>query len=425
MKPIKLGVLGLGTVASGVASILSKNSGEISRRIGTDIEIEAVYVRSLDRANPYELPLTTEINDILSNDSIDIVVELMGGINPAKEFILSAIEAKKDVVTANKELIALHGNEIFEAAEKAGVTVAFEASVAGGIPIIKKIREGLTANQIDGVYGIINGTSNYILTEMSQNKSEFADALKDAQELGYAEADPTYDIKGIDAAHKLTILTSIAFGVPLNFESVYTEGIDQLSSEDIETADQLGYVIKHLGIAKNRDGHIEARLHPTLIPKSSPFAHVNGAMNAVLVEGNAVGPLFSSGAGAGSEPTASAVIADIIDIYKSQGCAHKQAPLAFNNDALHHSPFLEPNSYQSQYLIRLKNSEAFDDRELLSLFEKNKIAIEKHLLLNSGREAIFVTEMSSESEVNALLSAIKESNSESERSCLRIERFGA
>lgn len=421
MKPIKIGILGLGTVATGVASILSKNNLEIARRIGTTIEITSVFVRSLDRENPYTLPLTTNVDDILDNPEIDIVIELMGGIDPAKTYISRAIKRGKHVVTANKELIALHGNELFAAAQESGVILNYEAAVAGGIPIIKTLREGLTANKVTAIYGIINGTSNYILTEMSKNKSDFSVALKDAQALGYAEADPTYDIKGIDAAHKLTILTSIAFGVPLSFENIYTEGIDTLSSEAIEVAEKLGYTIKHLGIAKYNNDRIEARVHPTLVPNSTQFASINGAMNAVLADGNAVGPLFSSGAGAGSEPTASAVIADIIDIYKEESSAIRTAPLAFSNSELNQSPFLTLDEYQMQYLIRVTSSKRVDKEALERLLKEKQIAIaEDH---SDEEQLLYVTQLTCEANIDAAIDTISSEKRDYEILLLRIENF--
>ncbi|VXC73235.1 homoserine dehydrogenase [Massilia sp. 9I] len=321
MKPIKVGLLGIGTVGAGTFNVLQRNQEDIRRRAGRGIEITMVAARNLDKARGIVGAGVEVVADpfaVVNNPEIDIVVELIGGYELPRELVLKAIANGKHVVTANKALLALHGNEIFAAAQGKGVTVAFEAAVAGGVPIIKALREGLTANRIESVAGIINGTTNFILSEMREKGLDFATVLKQAQELGYAEADPTFDIEGVDAAHKLTIMSAIAFGIPVQFDKAYIEGISQLQARDIRYAEQLGYRIKLLGITRRtrtESGEgIELRVHPTLIPASRLIANVEGAMNAVLVQADAVGASLYYGKGAGSEPTASAVIADLVDV---------------------------------------------------------------------------------------------------------------
>ncbi|MGG7605817.1 homoserine dehydrogenase [Massilia sp. BKSP1R2A-1] len=321
MNPIKVGLLGVGTVGAGTFNVLQRNQEEIRRRAGRGIEITMVAARNLDKARAVVGAGVEVVGDpfaVVNNPDIDIVVELIGGYDLPRELVLKAIANGKHVVTANKALLALHGNEIFAAAQEKGVTVAFEAAVAGGVPIIKALREGLTANRIESVAGIINGTTNFILSEMREKGLDFATVLKQAQELGYAEADPTFDIEGVDAAHKLTIMSAIAFGIPVQFDKAYIEGISQLQARDIRYAEQLGYRIKLLGITRRtrtESGEgIELRVHPTLIPSSRLIANVEGAMNAVLVQADAVGASLYYGKGAGSEPTASAVIADLVDV---------------------------------------------------------------------------------------------------------------
>lgn len=317
-RAVRIGICGLGTVGSGTVNVMARNSEEIAARCGRPVEIVQVGAR---RDNPAcdtsALNVSREIFDVASNPDVDILVELIGGTTVARELVLTAIKNGKHVVTANKALIAEHGNELFAAAAEQGVTIAYEAAVAGGIPIIKSLREGLVGNRIQWLAGIINGTGNYILTEMREKGRSFAEALKQAQELGYAEADPTFDVEGIDAAHKLVIMASLAFRIPLAFDKVYTEGISGVSSEDIRYADELGYRIKHLGIARRTEQGVELRVHPTLIPQRRLIANVNGVMNAVLVNGDAVGPTLYYGAGAGAEATASAVIADIVDVART------------------------------------------------------------------------------------------------------------
>ncbi len=358
MNPVKIGLLGLGTVGRGTWSVLERNAEEITRRAGRGIVVTSAAIRDLDKASALGytgLELTTRPESIVDDPSVDVVVELMGGNEPARSLVLSAIANGKHVVTANKALIALHGNEIFDAAQKKGVMVAFEAAVAGGIPIIKAIREGLSGNRIQWLAGIINGTGNFILTEMRDKGRDFPDVLAEAQALGYAEADPSFDIEGIDAAHKLTILASIAFGIPLQFEAVYTEGISVVSREDVEYADQLGYRIKHLGIARQTPAGIELRVHPTLIPQSRLIANVNGVMNAVLVNSDAVGATLYYGAGAGSEPTASAVVADVVDVVRTLTAdpENRVPHLAFQADALSSQAVLPMVEVECSYYLRL------------------------------------------------------------------------
>lgn len=317
---ITVGIIGFGTVGTGAAKILLENRNLISKRIGFDVILKRIADKDIKRDRGIKLPeviLTPNVDDILNDPEIDIVAELIGGVHPAKDFILRALKSKKHVVTANKALLATEGNEIFSEAERSGVGVGFEASVAGGIPIIKVLREGLVANNIIALYGIINGTSNYILTKMTEEKVEFSEALKEAQRLGYAEADPTFDIEGVDSAHKLTILSSLAYGIPLSFNEVYKEGITKITSQDIEFASELGYKIKLLAITKISDGEIEMRVHPTMVPNEYLISKIDGVFNAVYVEGDAVGSTLFYGRGAGEMPTGSAVIADIVDIGRS------------------------------------------------------------------------------------------------------------
>lgn len=318
MKKVTVGLCGLGTVGSGVFNVMARNAALINARAGCDVKIVHVGARrDREGCDTSDVTLSRDIFAVLEDPAVDIVVELIGGTDAARDLVLKAIENDKHVVTANKALIAHHGAEIFAAAAKKQVAVAYEAAVAGGIPIIKALRDGLVANRIEWVAGIINGTTNFILTEMSQKGSAFADVLKEAQRLGYAEADPTFDVEGIDAAHKLVILASIAFGMPLEIKKIYTEGITTITQEDIRYAAELGYCIKHLGIARESAAGVELRVNPTLVPSDSLLAKVDGAKNAVMVMGDAVGPTLYSGAGAGSEPTASAVIADIVDVARA------------------------------------------------------------------------------------------------------------
>ena len=357
MKPVKVGICGLGTVGGGTFNVLKRNAEEISRRLGRQIEVVQVAARTV---NPECDTSTTDMVDdvfaIVDNPEIEVVVELIGGDTLAKEIVLRAIANGKHVVTANKALIAVHGNEIFERAREQGVMVGYEAAVAGGIPVIKAIREGLAGNRINWLTGIINGTGNFILSEMREKGRTFEDVLQEAQALGYAEADPTFDVEGIDAAHKLTILASIAFGIPLQFEKAYTEGITELTTADVNYAEALGYRIKHLGMARRTDLGIELRVHPTLIPSDRLLANVNGVMNAVMVNGDAVGSTLYYGAGAGMEPTASAVVADIIDEARFMASAQAdQVPaLAFQSTALSDHPILAIDQCESAYYLRIQ-----------------------------------------------------------------------
>lgn len=358
MKPVKLGLLGVGTVGASTALVLKNNAIEIARRAGRDIEIIHASRKTIANGMPAgceNIKLTADPFDIVDDPEVDIVVELIGGYDPARELVLRAIENSKHVVTANKALIAIHGNEIFAAAQAKGVNVAFEATVAGGIPIIKLLREGLSANHIEWLAGIINGTGNFILTEMRDKGRDFDDVLKEAQALGYAEADPRFDVEGIDAAHKLCILSSLAFGIPLQFDAVYTEGITQISTEDVVYAGQLGYRIKHLGIARRTENGIEMRVHPTLIPEKRLIANVDGVMNAVLVMADKLGPSLYYGAGAGADPTASAVVADIIDVARTitTDPQNRVPHLAFQADQIVDIPVLPISEVSTAYYLRM------------------------------------------------------------------------
>jgi homoserine dehydrogenase len=356
LNPVKVGICGLGTVGSGTFNVLARNRDSIRARVGADIVVAQVGAR---RDNPAcdtgDVAVTRDIFEVVRNPEIDIVVELIGGTSVARELILEAIANGKHVVTANKALIAEYGNEIFAAAHEKGVSVAFEAAVAGGIPIIKALREGLAANQVEWLAGIINGTGNFILTEMREKGRDFGDVLAEAQALGYAEADPTFDVEGIDAAHKLVILASIAFGIPLQFDKVYTEGITRISTEDVNYAEELGYRIKHLGIARCDEDGIELRVHPTLIPEKRLIANVNGVMNAILVKADAVGPTLYYGPGAGSEPTASSVVADVVDVARTLTAEpkHRVPYLAFHPDTLSDHPVKPIEEIQTAYYLRM------------------------------------------------------------------------
>ncbi len=357
MKPVRVGICGLGTVGGGTFNVLTRNAGEIARRAGRAIEVTAIASRHDNPAcDTSNYTLQNDVMALARDPNIDVIVELIGGYEVAKELVMTAIEHGKHVVTANKALIAVHGNEIFAAAREKNVVVAFEASVAGGIPIIKAIREGLAANQINWLAGIINGTGNFIMTEMREKGRAFNDVLAEAQALGYAEADPTFDVEGIDAAHKLTILASIAYGIPLQFEKGYTEGISKITPDDVQYAEDLGYRIKHLGISRRTEQGIELRVHPTLIPSSALLANVNGVMNAVLVSGDAVGQTLYYGAGAGAEPTASAVVADLVDVARmlDTDAQHRVPPLAFQSDELSEVPVLAVEQTISGYYLRLQ-----------------------------------------------------------------------
>ena len=365
MKPLQVGLLGFGTVGRGTWDVLRRNEEEITRRAGRPIRITWVATRTLDRAREGlrgidGVNLTNDPYVVTRHEDLDIVCELIGGVEAARAVVLDAIAHKKHVVTANKALLAHHGTEIFAAAHAQGVMVGFEAAVAGGVPIIKALREGLTANRIEWIAGIINGTSNFILSEMRARGATFETVLKEAQALGYAEADPTFDVEGIDAAHKLTIMSAIAFGVPMQFDKAYAEGISRLHREDIVYAEELGYRIKLLGITRRARNGIELRVHPTLIPAKRLIANVEGAMNAVLVKADAVGPTLYYGAGAGAEPTASAVIADLVDVTRMHTAdpEHRVPHLAFQPDQITDVPFLPMGEVETSYYLRMR----VDDR---------------------------------------------------------------
>lgn len=393
MDPVKVGLLGLGTVGGGTLTVLSRNAREISRRAGCDIEVTIAAARDVNKPRSFDtsgIKLTSNPQDVVEDPAVQVVVELIGGDELARELVMTAIANGKHVVTANKALIAKHGNEIFAAAQEKGVMVAFEAAVAGGIPIIKAIREGLSGNHIEWLAGIINGTGNFILSEMRDKGRNFSDVLKEAQELGYAEADPTFDVEGIDAAHKLTILASIAFGVPLQFDKVYTEGISNITAEDVSNAEELGYRIKHLGIARNTDDGIELRVHPTLIPHKRLIANVDGVMNAVLVKGDAVGPTLYYGAGAGAEPTASAVVADIVDVVRTltSDPENRVPHLAFQSDALSDHKILPIDKVETAYYLRM----TAEDKpgvlaEITRILGELQISIEAIVQKEPGSEA--------------------------------------
>jgi len=385
LEAVKIGLLGLGTVGGGTANVLQRNAQEIARRAGRGIVISHASARDISKpriCNTDSMTLTENPMDVVSDPEIDIVVELIGGDTLAKELVLKAIANGKHVVTANKALIAKYGNEIFSAAQNKGVMVAFEAAVAGGIPIIKAIREGLAGNSIEWLAGIINGTGNFILTEMRDKQRDFESVLAEAQRLGYAEADPAFDIEGTDAAHKLTILASIAFGIPLQFEKVYTEGITKITREDVAFSSELGFNIKHLGICRRSESGIELRVHPTLISKRRLIANVDGVMNAVLVKGDAVGPTLYYGAGAGSDPTASAVVGDIVDVVRvlTSDPENRVPHLAFQPDSLSDMAILPIEEIETAYYLRIN---AKDQTGVLAditrILADNDISIESML----------------------------------------------
>ena len=358
MKPVQIGIIGLGTVGAGTVNLLDKNAEEITRRAGRQINIKAVAVNDTTKQRACDISdfkLTDDPFEVTDDPQIDLIVELMGGESTAREVALRALEHDKHIVTANKALIAVHGNDIFDVAMKKGLVVAFEAAVAGGISIIKVLREGLTGNRIERVIGIVNGTTNFILSEMHKKASPFSKVLAEAQRLGYAESDPSFDIEGIDAAHKLTILASIAFGIPLDFDSVFVEGITDIHQQDIAYAKEFGYSIKHLGIAKQHKGKIELRVHPCLIPAEHLLANVDGVMNAILVHGDAVGPTLHYGAGAGANPTASSVVADIVDVVRTLTTdpENRVPHLAFQPGQLSHNKCGSIGDIETAYYLRL------------------------------------------------------------------------
>jgi len=419
MQAVKVGLLGLGTVGGGTVSVLSRNAKEITRRAGRGIEISHAAAKEYNADAIKGLDQIEKISDdafaVVNDPEVEIIIELIGGYSPAKELVLEAIKNGKHVVTANKALIAIHGNEIFTAAQKKGVIVAFEAAVAGGIPIIKAMREGLAANQILWAAGIINGTSNFILTEMSEKGRDFDSVLKEAQDLGYAEADPSFDVEGIDAAHKLTIISSIAFGIPLQFEKTYIEGIANIEQQDVVYASELGYRIKHLGITRKTEKGIEMRVHPTLIPHRRLIANVDGVMNAVLVKGDAVGPTLYYGAGAGSEPTASAVIADLVDIVRAltSDPENRVPHLAFQANELSDMPILPMEEVETAYYLRMQ---AIDRpgvlAEVTAILGELGISIEAILQKEPKEGAshvpiIFLTQRVQEKNMNEAIEKIK------------------
>jgi len=418
MKPINVGLLGIGTVGGGTFNVLARNREEIMRRAGRPIQISVVADKDQARANEVVQGRAKIVDDafaVIRDPEVDIIVELIGGYTIAKELVLAAIENGKHVVTANKALLATHGNEIFAAAQKQGVMVAFEAAVAGGVPIIKALREGLTANRIEWIAGIINGTSNFILSTMRDTGASFADVLKQAQAKGYAEADPTFDIEGIDAAHKLTILSALAFGIPIQFSKAYTEGISKLTKEDIAYAEDLGYRIKLLGLTRRTADGIELRVHPTLIPKRRLIANVEGVMNAVLVKGDAVGPTLYYGAGAGAEPTASAVVADLVDVTRTLTAdpEHRVPHLAFQPDRLAATPILPMEEVETSYYLRLR---VYDRPGVLAditrILADNHISIDAMLQKEpqAGEDQvdiIMLTHLTKEKNVNAAMAKIE------------------
>jgi len=422
MKPIKVGLLGVGNVGGGTFDVLERNQEEIRRRAGRSIEVVAVSARNLERAKARtggKVKVVANPADIVNDPEIDIVVELIGGYEEARQLVLQAIANGKHVVTANKALLAEHGNEIFKAAQDKGVMVAFEAAVAGGIPIIKALREGLTANRIDWFAGIINGTTNFILSEMRDKGLDFATVLKQAQELGYAEADPTFDIEGVDAAHKATIMSAIAFGIPVQFDKAHVEGISRLNAVDIKYAEQLGYRIKLLGIAKrakvNGKEGVELRVHPTLIPSKRLIANVEGAMNAVLVQGDAVGATLYYGKGAGSEPTASAVIADLVDITRlaTADPEHRVPHLAFQPNAMTNIEILPMAEVTTSYYLRMNvKDEPGVLADLTRILADAGISIDAMLQKEPAdgetrTDIIFLTHQTQEKSVNAAIAKME------------------
>tara|TARA_B110001454_G_scaffold122663_1_gene114562 strand:- start:291 stop:1604 length:1314 start_codon:yes stop_codon:yes gene_type:complete len=437
MQPVKIGLLGLGTVGGGTISVLTRNADEIARRAGRGIQITLAAAKEYNADAIIGLDQIENITDdpflVVDNPDVEIIIELIGGYSPAKELVLKAIENGKHVITANKALIAIHGNEIFKAAQEKGVIVAFEAAVAGGIPIIKAVREGLAANQIEWIAGIINGTGNFILTEMRDKGRDFEDVLNEAQSLGYAEADPTFDVEGIDAAHKLTILGSIAFGMPLQFDKTYIEGITKIEQQDVLYAEELGYRIKHIGISRKVDNGIEQRVHPTLIPERRLIANVDGVMNAVLVKSDAVGPTLYYGAGAGAEPTASAVVADIVDVVRALTTdpENRVPHLAFQHDALSDINILPIEEIETAYYLRMH---AIDRpgvvADITKILGDSKISIEAILQKEPVGNAscipvIFLTQCIKEKEMNRAITKIEKLDAiDGKVTRIRMETFG-
>ncbi len=418
IKPINVGLLGIGTVGGGTFTVLQRNAEEITRRAGRPIRITVVADRNLELAKKVTggaCRVTEDAFSVVSDPEVDIVIELIGGYGVAKELVLKAIANGKHVVTANKALLATHGNEIFKAAQDKGVMVAFEAAVAGGIPIIKALREGLTANRIEWIAGIINGTTNFILSEMRDKGLSFDTVLKEAQRLGYAEADPTFDIEGVDAAHKITILSALAFGIPMQFDKAYIEGISKLDAVDIKYAEQLGYRIKLLGITKRTAEGVELRVHPTLIPSKRLIANVEGAMNAVVVQGDAVGATLYYGKGAGAEPTASAVIADLVDVTRmaTSDPQNRVPHLAFQPNAMSDLKILPMDDVQTSYYLRLR----VQDKpgvlaDITRILADEQISIDAVIQKEPGEgedqtDLIMLTHQTREKRINAAIAKIE------------------
>ncbi|WP_107689037.1 homoserine dehydrogenase [Neisseria wadsworthii] len=418
MKPVNIGILGLGTVGKGTVEVLNHNAEEISRRLGRDVNVFMVSTRNVENARricPEQTLMTTDPFEVVKHPKVDVVVELFGGTEIAKDLVLEAINQGKHVVTANKKLLAEYGNEVFAKAEEKNVMVQFEAAVAGGIPIIKALREGLAANNIRSIVGIINGTSNFILSEMREKGSSFADVLKQAQELGYAEADPTFDIEGHDAGHKITIMSALAFGTPVNFNACYLEGISKLDSRDIKYAEELGYRIKLLGITRKTGKGIELRVHPTLIPEVRLIANVNGVMNAVRVDADMVGETMYYGAGAGSLPTASAVVADIMDISRliTADTGNRVPPLAFQSGEVKEQVILPMDEVVSSYYLRVQvDDEPGVMAQITKLLADEKVSIEaliqKGVIDQSTAEIVILTHSTIEKRVKAVIAGIEQ-----------------
>ncbi|SCK07179.1 homoserine dehydrogenase [Vogesella sp. LIG4] len=417
MKPINIGLMGVGTVGGGVATVLKRNAEEISRRAGREIRLTIASRRNVEMARELvgaEVAVVADAFEVVNNPDVDIVVELIGGDTVAKELVLQAIANGKHVVTANKKLLAVHGNEIFARAQEKGVMVAFEAAVAGGIPIIKALREGLSANRIEWLAGIINGTSNFILSEMREKGADFVDVLKEAQRLGYAEADPTFDVEGHDAGHKLTIMAAIAFGIPMQFDNCYLEGISQLEGKDIQYAEELGYRVKLIGLTRRTEAGVELRVHPTLIPEDQLIANVNGVMNAVLVRGDAVGQALFNGPGAGALPTASAVVADLVDVTRLMTAdpGHRVPHLAFQPDQLKNLRILPIDEVVSSYYLRIQAVDrAGVMADITRLLAENGISIEaliqKGSVADGSAEIVILTHRVVEKSVNTAIAAIE------------------
>ena len=433
MKPVKVGICGLGTVGGGTFNVLTNNAQDIARRAGREIIIEQVTLRRPNAAvEASGVKTTADVFDIVNNPDIDVIVELIGGYTIARDVVMGAIANGKHVVTANKALIAVYGEEIFTAAEQKGVSVMYEAAVAGGIPIIKAIREGLAANRINWLAGIINGTGNFILTEMRDKGRDFADVLAEAQALGYAEADPTFDVEGIDAAHKLTILASIAYGIPLQFQHCYTEGISKIAPEDVEYAEELGYRIKHLGISRRSEQGIDLRVHPTLIPEARPIANVDGVLNAVMVNGDAVGDTLYVGRGAGAGPTASAVVADIIDLARTMDAPASASVNHLAFDTIDDVRVLPIEKVETAYYLRIQvQDKAGVLASIATILSQKAINIEAIIqkeprMDNDLAQIILLTHRVVEEQMDSAIAAIEALDSTQGRvTRIRVEQLDA